>query len=76
MLGVQPILGSPFRADEEEYGKHRVVVISEGLWRRRFGADPNIVGTSIEINRESYRVAAVSPPILDHSATAWISGSH
>ena len=71
MLDVQPILGSPFRTEEEEYGKHRVVVISEGLWRRRFGADPNIVGTSIEINRESYRVAAVSRPILDYLGTAW-----
>ena len=71
MLDVQPILGSPFRTEDEEYGKHRVVVISEGLWRRRFGADPNIVGTSIEINRESYRVAAVSRPILDYLGTAW-----
>jgi putative ABC transport system permease protein len=71
MLGVKPILGNPFRTEEEEYGKHRVVVISEGLWRRRFGADPNIIGTSIEINRESYRVAAVSRPILDYLGTAW-----
>jgi putative ABC transport system permease protein len=71
MLGVKPILGIPFRADQEEYGKHRVVVISEGLWRRRFGADAHIVGTSIEINRESYRVAAVSRPILDYLGTAW-----
>jgi putative ABC transport system permease protein len=71
MLGVQPILGSPFRSDEEAYGKHRVVVISEGLWKRRFGADPNIVGTSIEINRETYRVAAVARPFLEYLGTAW-----
>jgi putative ABC transport system permease protein len=71
MLDARPILGSPFRTEEEEYGNHRVVVIAEGLWRRRFGADPNIVGTSIEINRESYRVAAVSRPILDYLGTAW-----
>ncbi|MGH9627277.1 MAG: ABC transporter permease [Bryobacteraceae bacterium] len=68
---MKPILGSPFRSEEEEYGKHRVVIISEGLWRRRFGADPNIIGTSIEINRESYRVAGVSRPILDYLGTAW-----
>ncbi|HVQ15459.1 MAG TPA: ABC transporter permease, partial [Vicinamibacterales bacterium] len=71
MLDVQPILGSPFWPDEEEYGKHRVVVISEGLWRRRFGADPNIVGTSIEINREPYRVAAVAHTFLGYLGTAW-----
>jgi putative ABC transport system permease protein len=74
MLDVTPVLGSPFRAEDEEYGKHRVVVISEGLWRRRFGADPNIVGGSIEINRESYRVAAVSRPVVDVLGTAdlWV----
>jgi predicted permease len=71
MLDVKPILGIPFRTEDEEYGKHRVVVISEGLWRRRFGADLNIVGTSIDINRESYRVVAVSRQFLDHIPTAW-----
>ena len=71
MLDVKPILGAAFRTEDEEYGRHRVVVISEGLWRRRFGADPNIVGTSIEINRERYRVAAVSRPILEYLGTAW-----
>lgn len=71
MLDVKPLLGSPFRTEEEEYGKHRVVVISEGLWRRRFGANPHVVGTSIEINRESYQVVAVSRPILEYLGTAW-----
>jgi putative ABC transport system permease protein len=71
LLDVPLIMGSAFRTEEEEYGNHRVVVVSEGLWRRRFGADPNIVGTSIEINRESYRVVAVSRPILDYLGTAW-----
>ena len=47
MLGVEPILGSPFRTEEEEYGKHRVAVLSEGLWRRGFGG-PEIVGASVE----------------------------
>jgi predicted permease len=69
MLDVSPILGRPFRVEDEEYGNHRVVVISEGLWRRRFGADPNIVGTSIEINREPYRVVGVSRPFLEFRVT-------
>jgi len=71
MLDVVPVLGRPFRTEDEVYGRHRVVVISEGLWRRRFGASPGIVGASIEINRERYRVAAVSRPILDYLGTAW-----
>ncbi|HET9361544.1 MAG TPA: ABC transporter permease [Vicinamibacterales bacterium] len=71
MLDVKPFLGSPFRTEDEEYGSHRVVVISEGLWRRRFGANPDIVGTSIEINREKYAVVAVSRPILEYLGTAW-----
>jgi putative ABC transport system permease protein len=71
MLDVQPVLGTFFRTEHEEYGDHRVVVISEGLWRRRFGADPHLVGTSIEINRERYRVEAVSRPILEYLGTAW-----
>ncbi len=71
MLDVKPLLGIPFRVEDEEYGRHRTAVISEGLWRRRFGADPHIVGTFIEINRERYRVAAVSRPILDYLGTAW-----
>lgn len=70
MLDVKPFLGSPFRTEDEEYGRHRVVVISEGLWRR-FGANPDIVGTSIEINREKYAVVAVSRPILEYLGTAW-----
>ena len=72
MLDVQPILGNLFRAEDEEYGRHRVVVISEGLWRRRFGADPSIVGTSIDINRESYRVAAVTRQFLPAASDLWV----
>lgn len=71
MLDVVPTLGQPFRAENEVYGQHRVAVLSERLWRDQFGADPNIVGTSVEINRESYRVAAVTRPILDYLGTAW-----
>jgi predicted permease len=74
MLDVQPILGRFFGGEAEEYGQHHVVVISEGLWKRRFGADPDIVGTSIEINREPHRVVAVSPPVptLRGSGELWV----
>lgn len=65
MLGVRPVLGGLFTADDEQYGKDHVAIISEGLWKRRYGGDRSIVGKNIQINRESYRVAAVIQPILD-----------
>ncbi|MGH9238731.1 MAG: ADOP family duplicated permease [Vicinamibacterales bacterium] len=72
MLDVKPIVGSPFRTEDEEYGRHRVVVISEALWKRRFGADPSVVGKSIDINRERYHVVAVSRQFLPTAADLWV----
>jgi putative ABC transport system permease protein len=63
MLGIKPVLGSLFTADDERYGQHHVVILSEGLWKRRYGGDRAIVGKNIQINRESYRVAAVIQPL-------------
>jgi putative ABC transport system permease protein len=65
MLGIKPILGGLFTADDEQYGKDGVVILSEGLWKRRYGGDRAIAGKNIQINRESYRVAGVIPPMLD-----------
>ena len=63
MLGIKPVLGSLFTTDDEQYGKDRVVILSEGLWKRRYGGDRAIVGKNIQMNRESYRVAAVIQPL-------------
>jgi putative ABC transport system permease protein len=65
MLGIKPILGGLFTADDERYGNDHVVILSEGLWRRRYGGDRAIVGKKIQINREGYRVAGVIRPMLD-----------
>jgi len=62
-LGVAPILGALFTAEEEQPGKDRVAILSEGLWTNRYGRDRSIVGKSIRINRESYRVVGVIPAI-------------
>jgi putative ABC transport system permease protein len=64
MLGITPVLGGLFTTDDEQYGKNHVVILSEGLWKRRYGGDRAIVGKNIQINRESYRVAAVIRPML------------
>jgi putative ABC transport system permease protein len=61
VLGVQPILGRVFTEDEDTNGV-RVVVISYGLWQRRFGASREAVGRTITLNDTSYEVVGVMPP--------------
>src|SRR5262249_11426189 len=62
LLGVTPALGRCFSADD---GDH-VVVLSHGLWKRRFGGDPGIVGASITLDHESYHVIGVMGPEFQH----------
>jgi predicted permease len=56
VLGVQPLLGSLFVAEQET---ERVVVLSEDLWRRRFAADPNVVGRLVSLDGQPYTVVGV-----------------
>ena len=52
----------PLPADTAVPGGHRVVVLSDYLWRSQFGSDPGIVGTQVRLNRELYEVIGVAPP--------------
>ncbi len=61
LLGVEPILGRTFLPEEEQQGSHRVIVLSESLWRSRFHADRRLVGKSILIDREKYQVIGILP---------------
>ncbi len=63
-LGVPMARGRGFSADEEQPGKERVVVISDSLWRRRYGADPALIGRRIDVNGESHLVAGIAPPTM------------
>jgi putative ABC transport system permease protein len=65
MLGVKPVAGGLFTPEQEQYGQDHVAVISEGLWKRRFGSDPSIIGRNIQLSQESYRVVGVIQPILE-----------
>lgn len=60
-LRVKPILGRTFLPDESEVMQSKVALISEGLWRRRFGADPNFAGRTVQLDGESFTVIGVLP---------------
>ncbi|HEY2433999.1 MAG TPA: ABC transporter permease [Vicinamibacterales bacterium] len=61
VLGIVPALGRDFRPDEETDGRQRVALLSDGLWRRRFGADPAIVGRTVEFDSHTFEVIGVLP---------------
>jgi len=61
ILGVRPILGRTFRADEDADGSAPVTVISERLWERQFGRDPSIVRTTITLGSAPYTVIGILP---------------
>jgi predicted permease len=64
LLGVQPLLGRTFLPEEDRFGGNHVVLIREGLWRRRFGADPGLLGKSLTLNGGSYEVVGILPSEL------------
>ena len=60
-LGIQPILGRLFRPEEDQVGAAPVAMISEGLWKRKFGSTPDIIGKAVTLNGKSYEVIGVIP---------------
>ncbi|HEX2311100.1 MAG TPA: ABC transporter permease [Vicinamibacterales bacterium] len=65
ILRVQPARGRTFTAEEDRAGAPRVVVLSDALWRERFGADPRVVGRAITLNGNPYTVTGIMPPAFD-----------
>jgi predicted permease len=63
---IKPILGRGFLPEEDQAGKDKVVLIASGLWRRRFGQDPNIIGRQVRLGGENRIVVGVLPlePLL------------
>jgi len=62
VLEVKPAMGRPFLPEEDgARGAHAVVVVSDSLWRRRLGSDPNIIGKAIQLNARQYQVIGVAP---------------
>lgn len=65
-LGVRPILGAGFGPEHFQPGGPAAVVISHGVWQRRFGGDPLLVGRTIEVDGSATVVAGVLPPSLEY----------
>ncbi len=77
-LGVQTMLGRTFRPEEDQPGRDRVVILTHGLWERRFSSDPGLIGKTISIEAEPFTVIGVLPPdfwfypILGKNVEIWM----
>ncbi len=72
-LGVSPAIGRAFTAADEEAGDDHVVLLSDQMWRERFGGARSVLGTSIVLDGVAYTVIGVMPPTFDfpHGAALW-----
>ena len=75
VLGVTPQLGRVFNEAEGKWNGPDAVMLSDGLWRRRFAADPGIVGSSLTINDRPHAVVGILPPSFDF-ASVFAPGTH
>src|SRR5215510_3336331 len=81
LLGAQPALGRAFLPEEEQAGHAPVVIIGHGLWQRRFGAEPSVLGSTISLDGRNYTVIGVAPqgfdlppdPVSTYKTEAWIT---
>ena len=60
-VGISPVIGRGFRPEEDQPGRDAVVVLTHGLWQRRFGSDPKIIGQTVTINGVTRTVIGVMP---------------
>src|SRR6185295_11141002 len=72
-LGVKPIRGRNFAAEEDQPGANPVAIISHALWQRRFGAGENILGKQLTLNGQQYTVIGVTPPNFQYGTEADVS---
>jgi putative ABC transport system permease protein len=62
LFGVGTIVGRTFTEEEEKRGRHQVALVGAGLWQRRFGSDPGLVGRTLTLNDQSFTVVGILPP--------------
>lgn len=78
VLGAKFSQGTMFRPEDDQPGASRVVIVSYGLWKRRFGSDPNLVGQTILLNGAGFTVVGIAPqtfqsPIPEDDPQMWVS---
>ena len=61
LLRVQPMLGRGFLPEEDQPGRDHVILLSYGLWQRRFGSDPAVIGRTVDVDQQNYTVIGVMP---------------
>src|SRR6476646_9433507 len=59
IIGVSPVLGRDFTAEDNKFGSPKVAILGDEIWRRDFGADPNVVGQSVRINGKAATIIGV-----------------
>lgn len=64
LLGIRPVAGRAFMEGEDRPQSAPVVMVSEGLWHRRFGSDPSLIGSTLTMNGIAYTVVGIAPPGL------------
>jgi predicted permease len=69
VLGVRPLLGRNFTAEEGAQGGPRAAILTHAFWQRRFGGDPAVVGRAVTLNNEPVAVVGVLPPSFDFAST-------
>ncbi len=65
MLGAHPALGRDFRREDDHPDRYRVLMLSDGLWRRRFNADPAVIGRTIRMNDQNFEIIGIMPPSFE-----------
>jgi putative ABC transport system permease protein len=72
VLGIGPVMGRGFLPEEERPGREKEVILRNGLWQRRFGSDPNILGQTISLSGQSYTVVGIMGPDLNFPAQSQV----
>jgi putative ABC transport system permease protein len=75
ILGMQPVLGRSFASDEDQPDKNHVAILSAGLWQRRFGRNPSILGSTLLVDGGSFTIVGVGAPqfrLPENQSELWI----
>jgi putative ABC transport system permease protein len=74
LLGVKPVYGRSFAAEEGKYGAQKVVVIAHSVWKQRFASDPGIVGSTVSFGGVPRTIVGIAPPWFDFPSETRIWG--